>query len=478
MKPMIRTAVALVGAAGAATAALMLHRSSSDAATRTAHTPAFDGPVACGTPGLARGEATLTHGKLTGAMSAGKLLKNGGGEAFAGFELTTTAAAGQRPPLDLALVIDHSGSMSDGRIDHAKSAAIGLVQKLGADDHVALIEYDDSAQVLVQSTAMDPHGKDAMMSAIQRIELGGGTNLNGGMLMGRQEVERVYSTGHVSRVILLSDGRANVGVTDTASIADNARDAANHGIHISSVGIGLDFNEDLMEAIAESGRGNYHYVKEASDLDRVIAEEMSGISATVATNVELRLTPACNGVEIAQVHGYEFKKEGASVVVPMADLAGNDSRKLLVQLKVPAGALGQVGTLHAELVYKDAKGAELKTAKLDLGLEVSADSTAVTASIDQNVMAQVLQLQAATSMRQAAQAYEQGDQEGAVRIIDESTRDIEQKSAAYKIESKTAATRQELGEMQKKAVEYKPGSMDGLDMVKTSKSKARVMSKK
>ncbi|HUS30095.1 MAG TPA: VWA domain-containing protein [Kofleriaceae bacterium] len=467
--------VALVGATGAATGALMLHRS--NAATRPT-APQLDGPVACGTPAPAHADAKLTHGKLGGALSAGKLLRNGDGEAFAAFELTTDNVAGQRPPLDLAIVIDHSGSMSDGRLEHAKSAAVGIVGKLGAQDHVALIQYDDTAQVVFQSAAMDARGKESLMSAIRGLDLGGGTNLHAGMLLGRSEVERAHADGQVNRVILLSDGRANSGVVDTPHIADAARDAANHGVRITSVGIGLDFNEDLMEAIAEAGRGNYHYVKEASDLDRVIAEEMAGIQTTVATNVELRLTPACDGVQIAEVHGYESKREGTAFVIPMADLAASDSRKLLVSLKVPANQNGQVATLHAELVYRDAKGTEVHKAKLDLGLEVSEDANAVTASIDSNVMAQALQLQAAKSMREAAQAYEQGDQAAAVRIIDQSTRDISEKSAHYKIEAKTAGTRASLGEMQKKAAEYKPDSYEGKDMLKASKSKARVMSKK
>jgi Ca-activated chloride channel homolog len=475
MKPMIRTAIALVGATGAATAALMLHHSS--AATRTTTTPSLDGPVVCGKPTPARAEAKLTHGKLGAAMSSGKLLRNGNGEAFAAFDLTTENVAGQRPALDLAIVIDHSGSMSDGRLDHAKTAAIGIITKLGSQDHVALVQYDDSADVVFQSAAMDARGKETMMSAIRGISLGGGTNLHAGMMLGRQEVERVQNDG-VNRVILLSDGHANSGVVGTPEIADAARDAANHGVRITSVGIGLDFNEDLMEAIAEAGRGNYHYVKEASDLDRVIAEEMAGIQTTVATNVELRLTPACAGVEIAEIHGYESKRDGDAFVVPMADLASNDSRKLLVSLKVPAGKAGHVGALHAALLYRDAKGTQVRTAQFDLGVEVSDDATAVNASVDSGVMAQALQLQAAKSMREAAQAYEKGDQAAAVRIIDQSTRDIEQKSAHYKIQAKTAGTRASLGEMQKKAAEYKPDSYEGKDMLKSSKSKARIMSKK
>jgi Ca-activated chloride channel family protein len=317
-----------------------------------------------------------------------------------------------------------------------------------------------------------------MRSAIRGISLGGGTNLHGGLVLGRDEVQRVYTQGQVSRVILLSDGQANVGVVDPQQIAATARDAANHGTRITTVGVGLDYNEDLMEAIAESGRGNYHYVKEAKDLERVIAGEMAGIQATVATSVELRLTPVCPGVQITEVHGYESRRDGAAVVIPMADLVGHDSRKLLVSMKVPDGQKGHVATLRAELVYKDAKGTDIKKSEIALGVDISEDATVAAASVDQNVMAQALQVQAAASMRQAAQAYERGDQEAARTIVESTAVQVEQKRAMYKIApAKTAEAMQSLDDMSKKAVMYKPGSYEGKDMLKASKSKARVMSK-
>jgi Ca-activated chloride channel family protein len=217
---------------------------------------------------------------------------------------------------------------------------------------------------------MDREGKDKLRKALDAMNTGGGTNLHAGLVLGRQEAQRAYHQGEVSRVILLSDGHANEGIVDTPQIADAARDAANHGVRITAVGIGLDFNEDLMEAIAEAGRGNYHYVKEAHDLDGVIAGELAGVQATVATNVELRLRPACAGAKIVAVHGYESRREHDAVIVPMADLFGGDNRKLLVSMTVPDGTIGRVAALHAELVYRDAKNNEVRSRALDLGVEI------------------------------------------------------------------------------------------------------------
>src|SRR6185312_15781298 len=129
-----------------------------------------------------------------------KLARGGGGEVHAAFEIATDSVANaQRAPLDLAFVIDRSGSMEGDRLEHAKSAARGIVEKLGAQDHVALVQYDDNAQVVVPSLAMDDAGKSKMEHAIAALAVGGSTNLEAGLELGRSEVQRVYVSGEASR---------------------------------------------------------------------------------------------------------------------------------------------------------------------------------------------------------------------------------------------------------------------------------------
>ncbi len=483
MKPQIRTTAALIGAAGTFVAAAVLIQRSPPASASSPSTTSHeaDPPKAtCKAAGDAHGTMKIGPATLEGALSAGAIMQGGGGDVYASFEITTdNAANAQRPALDLALVIDRSGSMSDGRIEHAQTAAIGIVERLSAADHVALVQYDDNANVVVASTAMDDAGKARMKSAIRGIQLGGSTNLHGGLVLGRDEVQRTLGAQQVSRVILLSDGQANAGVVDPHQIADTARLAANQGIRITSVGIGLDFNEDLMEAIAEAGRGQYHYVKVASDLDKVIAGELAGIQATVATSVELHLKAPCAGVQVAEVLGYESRRDGDTVIVPMADLSGNDSRKLLVKLHVPDAEKGKIGAVYGELVFKDASGGEVKRTAVSLGVDRTDDGVVAAASVDKDVMAQVIQLDAAKTIREAAQAYEKGDSARAMQVIEASRKDIASKSARYKIApKKSAEVLDELEGMSAAASTYAPSSAEGKAMLKSTKSKARVMSKK
>jgi Ca-activated chloride channel family protein len=485
MKPQIRTTAALVGAAGTfVAAAVLLDRASASSPSTARATPTTKASepltqATCGTAGTPKANASIGVTSLKAGMSAGKLARGTGGEMYASFEISTGAAPDtSRPALDLALVIDRSGSMS-GRIEHAQAAAVGIVNRLDARDHVSLIQYDDGADTLVPAIAMDAAGKQRLRDAINHISLGGGTNLHGGLELGRDQVIKAVHDQHVSRVILLSDGQANVGVTDPQAIATTARQAANQGVRITAVGVGDDFNEDLMEAIAEAGRGQYHYVKVASDLEKVIAEELAGIQSTVATNVELHLHAPCAGVRIAEVLGYESHRDGDTVVVPMADLSGNDSRKLLVKLAVDDKTLGTIGTLRGELVLRDSKGGEVKRTTVSLGVERTDDAKVAEASADADVMAQVIQLDAARSMRAAAQAYERGDREQALQELARTRGEIQQKAARYKVAPAKADS--VFGDMDKMASDtaaYAPGSYEAKGMLKASKSKARIMSKK
>jgi len=474
MHSKIATTVTVFALAGAATVTAFVL-----AQTRTSQDKAVDEMAIsmCGLSGPPKATAKLLHGTFSGALSSSSVLK-GNGELAAQLQITTDEVGGPRPALDLAFVIDHSGSMA-GRIEHAANAASAIVDRLGPQDHASLIQYDDTADVMVSSIAMDAAGKAKMHAAIERLAPAGGTNLEGGLVAGRVEVERAHHDGDVNRVILLSDGRANVGITDPKAIADTARDAANHGVRITAMGIGVDFNEDLMEAIAEAGRGNYEYVKDAGDLEKAVAGELASFQSTVATNVELRLRPECSGAQIVSVHGYDSQRDHDTVVVPMIDLFGGDARKLLVSLQVPTGHVGVAGALHAELSYRDARTGERKTHAIDLGTQVTEDPRVAAAGVDQDVMAQVLQLQAAESLRQAARAYDAGDRDQAVQILERSSQEISKKGAMYKIApAKTAKPMADLDDMTKSAKAYAPGTYEGKNMVKAGKQKARVMSKK
>lgn len=476
-----KTAAILCAAGALIVAAILLQRSAaSGGSTRLTSTPEptpADTPQSCdAAPGVgSRAAAGLGRGKAGGALSAGKILRGTGGEVFATFDLAADRApTSQRQPLNLALVIDRSGSMEGDKIQQAQAAALALIERLDERDRIALIQYDDAAQIVVPSVSADREGKQHLADAVRALRPGGATNLHGGMTLGRDEVLRTMTTGQVSRVILLSDGLANAGESSADVISDAARQAADKGVRITSVGVGLDYNEDMMEAIAESGRGNYYYVRDAAELERVLGGELSSAQATVAAQLELRLRPACTGVQIADVYGYETRREGDAVVVPMADLFGGDSRRMIVALRVPDRVAGRQAAVNAELRYRDVATGESRTVKLALALEVTDDRHAAEASIDGDVMAHVLKAQSAQSVRQAARAYEQGDAAGAAAILRSSEEKLKGDGDRYRVAP--AALAPAMQEMSGFAAEVQaaPATSDeGKDAMKRRKNKAR-----
>jgi Ca-activated chloride channel family protein len=476
--------LAILGAAGTLiAAALVLDRSPAEGhqAVRPSPPPSAleQTKDACDLAAPAKLDADFGPGTLRAALSSSRVLRGAGGQVFAAIDLDTKAVTGgTRPPLNLAIVVDRSGSMSGDKFAHAKRAALGMVDRLDATDRVALVQYDDYAQVVVASTATDVEGKATLRRAIEGLTIGGSTNLHEGLVLGREEVRKGLVAGQVSRVILLSDGQPTVGVQDPAQITDEARSGADKGVRITSVGVGADYNEDLMEAIAEAGRGNYYYVEDTSSLQAVMTGELAGIQATVATAVELRLEPGCAGVELVGVLGYDSTRDGAALVVPMADLFGADHRTLLVELKVPDGASGKVAALEASLGFADPTSGKTTRKAIALALEVSGDPALVDASADRAVMAQVLKIQAARTMRQAAIAYDKGDTQGALQMIAEEKRKVEATRGRYGIApAATAPALDGLAGMASDVGRYDRASEGGKMLMKASKSAARDLSK-
>jgi Ca-activated chloride channel family protein len=280
--------------------------------------------------------------------------------------------------------------------------------------------------------------------------------------------------GRVNREVLLSDGQANQGITDRAALARIAGGAADKGLRLTTVGLGLDYNEDLMEALAENGRGRYYYVKDAASLESVFAGELENLQATVATATELRLVPACAGVEVLSVVGYETRRDGAATVVPMVDLFGGDSRRLMARLRVPAGGQARADLVRVELRYTDARTQRPGGVTLALGAQMTDDAVAVQAAADPEVLANVVQVESAAAMRTAASAWEQGDRGAARAALEQNAAQMQGLAQKYKIAP--AKMQRALAEPSQLAADidtYAVGSMGSKHSLKLRKGNAR-----
>ncbi|MGD9141961.1 MAG: VWA domain-containing protein, partial [bacterium] len=177
-----------------------------------------------------------------------------------------------RLPLNLAIVLDRSGSMRHyDKMENARLGAIEIIERLSEEDIISLIVYSDRPQVIVP--AQPVRDKQALIEIVSGIYAGGSTALYGGVAYGAGQVRRNMSWEYVNRVILLSDGLANVGPSSTGALASLGRQLESEGITVTTIGVGLDYNEDLMTALAAESGGNAYFASTGRELPTIFAEE-------------------------------------------------------------------------------------------------------------------------------------------------------------------------------------------------------------
>jgi len=191
-----------------------------------------------------------------------------------------------RPPLHLALVIDRSGSMAGLKLEVTRECAAFLVRRLAPTDELALVTHDDEVRLLAPLAPVD---QTALIPRIGTIRPGGQTNLSGGWLKGVEELGRSAGEGP-RKVLLLTDGLANVGVADPGSLVQmTRRQAEEANVGTTTVGFGEDFDEDLLTAMADAGRGNAHYAPTPDAAPAIFASEFDGLMSLVAQNVSVEI---------------------------------------------------------------------------------------------------------------------------------------------------------------------------------------------
>lgn len=238
-----------------------------------------------------------------------------------------------RKPYGLALVIDRSGSMSGEPLREAVRCARHIIDRLAPTDSVALVAFDDRVRMLAPA---GPVGNGQhLRQALARIYEGGSTNLHGGWKEGADGLASLAAEAAIARVILLSDGNANVGEIDPAVIASQCTAAAQAGVTTSTYGLGRQFNEDLMVGMAKAGQGNHYYGDSAADLLEPFAEEFDLISSLFARHLKLGLG-APEGVRIRLLNDYPVEERDGFPLVLLPDLPWGAEAWALVELEVEA----------------------------------------------------------------------------------------------------------------------------------------------
>ncbi|RUL85592.1 vWA domain-containing protein [Tautonia sociabilis] len=252
-----------------------------------------------------------------------------------------------RPRLNLALVLDRSGSMAASRkIDYAREAASFAVAQLLTEDLVSITTFDDQVETIAENApAVD---KPGLLRKIALITPRSSTNLHGGWAEGVRQAEAHRIERGLNRVLLLSDGLANVGLTDPNAIALEVKSASLRGVGTTTIGLGDDYNEDLLEAMARAGDGNYYYVESPAMLTDLFQTELLGLMATVGRSVRLAIEPS-PGVVVSDVLNDLQRSADGRLMLP--NLVAGMPVLVLIRLSVPPQA--RPGPLCAFLLSWD-----------------------------------------------------------------------------------------------------------------------------
>ena len=235
----------------------------------------------------------------------------------AGIAATSLASREQAPPLNLVLVIDCSGSMSGERIERVKSGLLSLVEQLRPVDKVAIVAFSSEASLILPTCARS--NQQEITKAIKRLVADGSTNLYAGLMLGYRTAEQSYNRKSSNRVILLTDGIANMGTLDPQAISRASKEFNDKGIDLSTIGVGNDFNRELLRQLSDAGHGLAQFVDDSADLHNVFVDEANSLLTPVARDVRLVI----QGVSVRsapQTFGYKPCLEENHMAVPLDNL--------------------------------------------------------------------------------------------------------------------------------------------------------------
>lgn len=335
--------------------------------------------------------------------------------------ITGVATAAARVPLGMALVLDRSGSMEGDKIGAARDAAAGLMRRLHPHDRVGVVLFDDVVETLSEPVTGAEQG--GLLHQLAQVQARGSTNLSGGWLRGRDQMAPLPNLGGIRRVLLLTDGQANAGITDHAQLAALARSARALGISTSAIGFGADYDEVLLKAMADAGGGNLWHIERADQAQQVFAEELAGLQSLSAQNLAVELRPSDDVASFAVVHDYPAVVIPDGTRIELGDLYVREPRKLLVEFVVPAltdGVRADLAVAHVQLsahVLLADGGIELRVVTFPVVLTLEGQG-----STHPEVRREVVLLAAAKTRDEAVERARAGDAESASRLLRDQAR--------------------------------------------------------
>lgn len=325
------------------------------------------------------------------------------------------SGVGRRPKLNLSLVLDRSGSMEGEKMLRAREATAYCIDQLLPVDRLSVVIFDNIIEVLIPSQLAE--NKTQLKRSLAEVFARNSTALHEAWVRGGMQVSEHLTEGAINRVVLITDGLANEGLTNTDHIVSQTRGLMERGVSTSTIGIGEDFNEDLLVPMAQAGGGNSWHVKTADDMQRIFAVELEGLIAQIAHTVTLGLVPA-DGVRVSDVlNDFEMNETGR---YKLPNLQSVSPLEVVVQLRVPAQDAGtRLRLLDLRLGYTPQELHSAEVIKHTLEIEFETEDAVMRLPVNHEVTKAVQMLMNARARAEAMRRMDAGDYAGSQHVMAE-----------------------------------------------------------
>lgn len=334
-------------------------------------------------------------------------------ERFVLIELEAPPATqkARREPINVAFVLDRSGSMGGQKIELARKAVEVAIDRLLPDDRFAVVAFDDHIDVVVESTPASREAKEGALRRIRDIDARGSTNLSGGWLRGAEQVAlQLAKAGGdgIHRVLVLTDGLANQGITAPDVLIGHAHELRARGIATTTFGVGADFDETLLQSMADAGGGHFYFIERPEQITDLIASEVGELLEIVAREAAIGIT-APEGLSIRPLSPYRFEQHGNRSLLLLGDLVAGQRVEAVIRLKFGYGPVGsEVGVLIGA-TDRDGALASAGRTPVGIGWRYADDRANDTQSRDRAVDRRVAALFAARARQEAIKLNRLGD---------------------------------------------------------------------
>ncbi|MBC7932724.1 MAG: VWA domain-containing protein, partial [Rubrivivax sp.] len=220
------------------------------------------------------------------------------------------------------------------KMSRVKTALLAMLPRLREEDTLSIVVFDCAAEVLMPARKLTDRA--SVERLVRNIEPGSCTNIHAGLMLGYREALKSYSRDATNRVVLLTDGIANEGVTDPKKIASESLSYNDRGVDLSTIGVGFDLNQDLLRELAKSGRGLFHFVADAQDIEKVFIKELQSLISPVATNPVVEIDYGA-GLELAQVYGYEPRRGERGLSIKLDNMNNGLTQVVMLRFRMARG---------------------------------------------------------------------------------------------------------------------------------------------